>query len=168
MFGSKKDKPFSFLSLLSFIYFIFKDVDEDEVDEFIPGNCHLLTKVNLFVPIRIKKAENSIPQVTSVEVQNFHRNQFKYDATWFTKRFHNFRDLWVNQSIVVKDKIESIIKNAFTKEIADLDIDEWVLQKMSSFQERINLAKNNHSVMTSVNELTNSMSEENIDPGLFV
>ena len=100
-------------------------------------------------------------------IQNFKRDQFKYDATWFTKRFHNFRALWIKQSSIVQDKISSIIKDSFEKELIDFDVDEWVLKKLISLQERINLAKNSLNMMTTANESINSMMEENIDPGLM-
>ena len=47
------------------------------------------------------------------------------------------------------------------------DVDEWVLKKLISLQERINLAKNSLNMMTTANESVNSMMEENIDPGLM-
>ena len=141
------------------------------MDEFTPEGCHLLTKVNLVVPKEIGNTNNNtnliIPQVASVVIQNFKRDQFKYDATWFTKRFHNFRALWIKQSSIVQDKISSIIKDSFEKELIDLDVDEWISQKLISFQERINLAKNSLTMMTPANDSANSMMEENIDPGLI-
>ena len=141
------------------------------MEEFTPEGCHLLTKVNLVVPKEIENTNNNTdlisPQVASVVIQNFKRDQFKYDATWFTKRFHNFRALWIKQSSIVQDKISSIIKDSFEKELIDFDVDEWILQKLISFQERINLAKNSLNMMTPANDSTNSMMEENIDPGLM-
>ena len=141
------------------------------MDEFIPENCHLLTKVNLVVPIINRDSQNgtrlNIPQVASVSLQHFHRNQFKYDATWFTKRFHNFGALWINQSSIVQDKISFIIKNAFTKELNSVDIDTWVSKKMLSLQKRIDSAKSKLKTMGSANDSKILIKNENIDEGLF-
>ena len=154
------------------IYIISKDVDEDEVDEFIHGNCHLLAKVNLVVPIVNQNITNktniNTPQVASVSLQHFHRNQFKYDATWFTKRFHNLGALWIKQNSIVQDKISSIIKNAFSKELIDFDVDTWISRKVLSLQEKINSAKSHFNMVESVNKSSNSTLNENIDPGLLI
>ena len=123
------------------------------------------------MPITNKDSQNgtrlSTPQVGSVSLQHFHRNQFKYDATWFTKRFHNLDALWLNQRTIVQDTISSIIKNAFTKELNSLDIDVWAAKKMLSFQRRIDLAKSKFKTTSSTNNSVILVGNENIDEGLF-
>ena len=80
------------------------------MDNFIPKSCRLPIKVEIRVPIYPKELQDvhqdlTHPNTTSISIINFQRNQFKYDATWFTKQFHTLDDVWTKQNGVVQKKL---------------------------------------------------------------
>ena len=98
-------------------FFYFQDVDEDEVENFLSDSCHLTTEVKLKVPfhkiLNNKTANYENGKIASVLLLNFNRNQFKYDATWFTKQFHSLNAVWRKQHWIVKNKLSTIVQDSF-------------------------------------------------------
>ena len=139
----------------------------------------LSTRVELRVPIHPKKVHLNISRtdhrnenITSISIINFHQNQFKYDATWFTKQFHTLDAVWAKQNGMIQNRISTIVRNAFSDALDKFPINTWMTKKFVSLQEQIDSAINQSTNITSnnMNSTTipsNISNNYNIDSGLL-
>ena len=154
---------------------LLQDVEEHEVDNFLPVSCQLLARVNLKIPIHGPNILNNTSYrntqaITSILITNFNRNQFKYDATWFTKQFHNLDAIWLIQKNILRNKISTIVKSALSTAINDIEVANWMTKKFAILQEQIGaIATDLTSEMPSnVDSTTTSIQRGyNIDSGLL-
>ena len=159
------------------------------MEEATPKSCKLLANIQLQVPVYPKKLQgdnnhtsgqnfqpNHHPRIVSISLPNFSRNQFKYDATWFTEQFHSLEALWRKQSTLVSNRIYQILRKTFSESIDIYELEDWTNEKFNSFEQQINsVTTTTTTTTTPIPPMNNSSfisieDEEptyNIDSGLL-
>lgn len=126
---------------------IFRDVDVDDVEEAVSSNCLLPVVVQLIAP---KYPEDNFAKVSQVFV-HLQREDFRFDVTWFSSHFHNLDLLWEEQEVLIREKIYSVLDDAFTLACLHNRPEVWIKKKFQSLENEIQLAQNDTSIAT--NEL---------------
>lgn len=131
---------------------IFKDVDEEEVEEAISDDCQMEILVQLKVPIYTETNEGegssfeaslprspakSAPTITLVNLGNFTRDAFKFDVTWFTESFHLLDQIWSAQSAMLRSKLPILIRRSFKHAVRTVNTDEWIKNKFRTLDAEI-------------------------------
>jgi len=132
---------------------IFKDVDEDEVEEAISDDCMMEMQVQLKVPIYtasggdgmesgsprspLRQSSKSAPTITQVLLVNFTRESFEFDVTWFTESFHLLEQIWSKQSAMLRHKLPALVRRAFQHAIRTVNTDEWIKNKFRTLDAEI-------------------------------
>jgi hypothetical protein len=132
-----------------------------------------MARVNLKIPIYELNILNytsnrDTHKINSISLINFNRNQFKYDATWFTKQFHNLDAIWLKQKNILRNKISTIVKNELSTAINKIEVAGWMTKKFAVIQEQIGAITKEKTSEVPPNATTNSNQRSyNIDSGLL-
>lgn len=128
-----------------------QDADEDEIETSVDISCRMRVDVELKVPMAtrpsrrkggklspsLRPVERSIPSVNSITVENFTREEFKFDVTWITENLHNLDSLWHAQSQMVHNAIAGLIRRSFESSAQRLKTDDWIRRKFMVFEEQL-------------------------------
>ena len=123
-----------------------QDVDEDEVEETIADDCHFKVIVQLKVPIYTgiggssPNANRTRPEIALVHLEDFSRENFDFDVTWFTESFHLLDQIWAKQSVLLYPLLSDLVTGSFQHAIDNVNTDEWIRNKFSLLDEQIRTA----------------------------
>ena len=107
----------------------FQDVDLEDVEEIVPNTC----KFNITVQLSVSEKRGKVSKV----FMGLKKEEFQFDATWFTSHFHDLDQLWKQQQEILSTTLEWVMQDSFTSAIQFNRPSIWTQRKFRQIDNQL-------------------------------